>query len=112
MIDGNKIVFCVKDYEDKEVIFTREKLKQKKVDHPELSKKTFMKCVKNAIINPDEVWEDYSDKKKKRCYYKKYSAYSYVKVVVWIDGRPCQVVTAYEIDRVKERNYVELKRLV
>lgn len=111
-MDNSKIVFCIKDYSGQEIVFTREKLEQKKVDHPELSKKTFMKCVKNAIINPDEVWEDYSNKTKKRCYYKKYSAYSHAKVVIWVARKLCQVVTAYEIDYIKEKNYPGLKRFV
>lgn len=93
------------------VIFTYKKWKQKSVDHPELLKGAFIHNIKKTVENPEEVWEDYQDKKHKQCYYKKYSMFSYVKVVIWMKGNPCQVVTAYEIDYIKEENYPELQRL-
>ncbi len=110
--DNDDIIFNVKDYRGKEVIFTRKKLEEKQSDHPELHKETFINCLKRAIIIPDEVWEDYQDKKNKRCYYKKYSTISYAKAVVWIKNNPCNVISAYEITKIKEFNYPNLKRLV
>lgn len=104
-------IFCVEDYRGKIVIFSKKKWQEKQSDHPELHKKTFVRCIKNAIINPDEVWPDYQDENNKRCYYKKYSTVSYAKVVVWINDNPCNVVTAFEIDRIKESKYNNLKRV-
>jgi hypothetical protein len=106
------IIFNIEDYRGIEVEFTKKKWNEKRIDHPELNKEKFIKCVKRALNNPDEVWEDYSDRKRKNCYYKKYSVNSYAKVVVWIKDKPNQVVTAYEIDKVKEKNYPDLKQLV
>lgn len=108
---SDKEIIEVADYRGKIVIFTKRKWEQKRCDHPELQKKTFLECVKRAIMNPDEVWENYSDKDK-RCYYKKHSEKTYVKVVIWIKCEPCQVVTAYEIDKIKESSYPNLKRLL
>jgi hypothetical protein len=106
-----KHVVDTKDDLDRNVIFTHKKWKQKCSDHPELLKGVFIHNVTKTIENPEEVWEDYQDKKHKQCYYKKYSMFSYVKVVIWTEGNPCQVVTAYEIDYIKEENYPELQRL-
>ena len=110
-MDSNDI-FCVEDYRGKKVIFTKKKWQEKQSDHPELHKKTFIDCLKRAIIKPDEVWEDYQDKKNKRCYYKKYSTISYAKAVVWIKANPCNVVSAFEITYIKESKYPNLKKLV
>lgn len=85
---------------------------EKQKDHPELKRKVFLKNLRETIIKPEEVWQDYSDKKKKRCYYKKYSTNSYIKVVVWIKDNPCNIVTAYEINYIKEWKYSELKRIL
>lgn len=106
------VIFKVVDYRGKDVIFTREKLEQKQSDHPELHKKAFIECLKKTISEPDEVWEDYQDKENKLCYYRKYSSVSYAKVVVWVGSNPCNIVTAYEIDNIKESNYPNLKRLI
>lgn len=106
-------IFSVQDYRGKVVIFTRKKWGEKQSDHPELHKKQFLECVKRALEKPDEVWEDYGDREHRRCYYRKYSPQSYAKVVVWISDNPCVVVTAYEINFVKENKYTpQLKRLV
>ncbi len=110
MSDDN--IFCVEDYRGEEVIFSKKKWQEKKSDHPELNKKKFIECLKRAIIEPDEVWEDYDDKKHKRCYYKKYSIASYAKAVIWIEINSCNVVTAFEISDIKEAKYPNLKRLV
>jgi hypothetical protein len=71
--------------------------------------------VEKAINNPDEVWQDYGDDQKskytKRCHYKKFSPSTYVKVVVFIKTNPCQVLTAFEINFIREASYM-LKRFV
>ena len=110
-MNGNDI-FCVEDYRGRKVIFTKKKWQEKQFDHPELRKETFIDCLKRAIIKPDEVWEDYQDKKNKRCYYKKYSTCSYAKAIVWIKTDPCSVVSAYEISDIKESKHPNLRKLV
>jgi len=107
----NNLLIDTKDYRGKRVIFTKRKWKRKRKDHPELSKKEFIEAIEKTINEPIEVWPDYNDSNKKRCYYRKYSATSYIKVVVWFKESPCQVVTSYEIDYIKESNYLKLKRI-
>lgn len=109
MLERN--IFSVVDYSGKIVVFTKKKWREKQSDHPELHKKTFINCIKRAIEKPEEVWQDYQDKKNKRCYYRKYSSFSYVKVVIWVGDNPCSVVTAYEINDIKESKYPNLKRI-
>ena len=104
-------IFEVVDYRGKSVIFAKAKWEEKKTDHFELEKKPFIECLKRAIADPDEVWEDYSDRKRRRCYYKKYSSISYAKVVVWVADEPCRVITAYEISQIKETKYPNLRRV-
>ncbi len=104
-------IFSVTDYRGKFVVFKRAKWEEKRSDHPELNKEPFLNCLKKAIEEPDEVWEDYDDARRKRCYYKRYSNCSYAKAVVWIADDPCRVVTAYEINNVKETNYPGLQRV-
>lgn len=99
------------DYDGKRVIFTETKRLEKLVQHPELSNKKFIKNIKETIEDPEEIWPDYGDKDRKACYYKKYSANTYVKVVVWVSSDPCYVVTAYETNRIKETLYPELNRI-
>ncbi|MEK7579948.1 MAG: PBECR2 nuclease fold domain-containing protein [Patescibacteria group bacterium] len=103
------MIVDVLDYEGKRVVFTRKKWLQKIKIHPELGRDSFLKNLKRVIIDPDEVWQDYSDPKRKRCYYKKYSAHTYIKAVVWIKSNPCNIITAYEINLIKEQNYTNLK---
>lgn len=111
-VEDKDMVFKVKEIiDEKEVVFTKIKLNKKKDDHPELLKKTFLKCVKSALSEPDEVWPNYQDNKK-RCYYKKYSIHSYAKVVVWVDNEPYSVVSAYETDKIKEKIYPELNSIL
>jgi hypothetical protein len=108
-------IISTTDDEGQPIIFTKAKWDEKNVDHPELLDNTFMANVEKTMQNPEEVWPDYADysvgKSDKQCYYRKYSQYSYVKVVVWINGSPRRVVTAYEIDCVKEAKYAGLNRL-
>lgn len=105
-----KLVIDTHDYRGKRVIFTEDKWVEKQIVHPELKRPVFLRNVAKAVECPDEVWPDYSDKRK-RCYYKKYSTTTYVKVVVWHKGNPCAVVTAYEINKIKEANYPSLRRI-
>lgn len=105
------LVIDTQDYRGTKVVFTHKKWKEKVVEHADLKNSTFLKNVKQTIENPTEVWPDYSDKRHKRCYYKKYSTHSYVKVVVWFKGNPACVVTAFETNYIKESKYPELRRL-
>lgn len=105
---SNNIV-DIEDYRGKRVIFTCKKWKQKSLQHPDLRNKIFLKNLKETIKKPEEVWQDYSDKRK-RCYYKKYSMNSYVKAVVWVDNNPCYVITAFQINYIKEAKYPNLRQ--
>ena len=58
-----KYIIDVEDYSGNRIILTKKKWKQKSRQHPELLSKTFLKNLKDTIKNPNEVWEDYSDKK-------------------------------------------------
>lgn len=111
MTDKRPLKIDVFDYLNRRVIFTIKKLKEKIVQHPELGNNAFIKNVEKALKDPDEVWQDYSDKINKVCYYKKHSATSYAKVVVWKSGDPIEIITAYEVDRIKEQRYQGLKKL-
>ena len=106
-----KTIIDVIDYTGKRVIFTIKKLKAKAIQHPELNKPAFIKRVGTTLVNPDEVWQDYDEPRKRRCFYKKYSMCSYAKVVVYCCCSPSEVVTAYEINYVKEQKYPGLKQL-
>lgn len=106
-----KFIIDVEDYRGKRVVFTYKKWKEKATIHPDLLNKTFLKNLKETIVNPEGVWQDYSDKERKRCYYKKYSTISYAKVVVWVADNPCHVVSAFETNKIKEEIYSNLKRL-
>lgn len=99
-------------FQEKRVILTHEKWKQKAIQHPELNNQTFLRNLKKTIEEPSEVWEDKDDKKCKRCYYRKYSAYSYVKVVIWIKSNPCRIVSAFETNYVKETKYRDLRQIL
>lgn len=101
----------VLDYEGNRAILTKKKLEQKALQHPELKNKIFLKNLIRKIENPDEVWQDQQDSKAKRCYYKKYSTESYVKVVIWIQDSPYRIVSAFETNKIKETMYPKLKRL-
>ena len=109
---NNENIIDIKDYRGERVIFTRKKWTQKSISHPELLNKIFFKNIKETIAKPEEVWQDYSDKRNKRCYYKKYSNNSYVKVVIWICSNPCHIVSAFEINYIKEIKYPNLKKLL
>lgn len=108
-------IISTKDDEGCPIVFTRAKWDEKKVDHPELMDTTFMVNVEKTMQEPEEVWPDYADytngKSDRQCYYRKYSPNSYVKVVVWVNSSPRRVVTAYEIDCIKEAKYTGPNRL-
>lgn len=110
-MNGAQNIIDVEDYRGKRVIFTYKKWKEKSRIHPELSNKIFLKNLEGTIANPEQVWQDYSDKKRKRCYYKKYSADSYVKVIIWALSDSCTIITAFETNFIKETKYPKLKRL-
>jgi len=104
-------IIDVLDYEGNRVILTKRKLEQKALQHPELKNKKFLENLIRTIENPEEVWQDQQDPKTKRCYYKKYSAGTYVKVVVWVQGKTYNIVSAFETNKIKETLYPKLKRL-
>jgi hypothetical protein len=106
-----KLIIDIDDYQGVRTVFTLKKYKQKKQVHPELCSKTFLRNVVRVIVEPEQVWQDYNDRRNKRCYYRKYSVRSYVKVVIFVSNSLQQVVTAYEIDRIKENSYPDLKQL-
>lgn len=110
-MNGAKFIIDVEDYRGKRVIFTYKKWKEKAIIHPDLLNKTFLKNLKETIVNPEEVWQEYSDKKHKRCYYKKYSVDSYVKAIIWIYGNPCHIITAFQTNYIKENKYPNLRQL-
>lgn len=110
-MSDSKNVIDIQGYEDKRVIFTYKKWKEKSIQHPELIKRVFLKNIEQTVIDPEEIWEDFSDKRCKRCYYKKYSISSYVKVVIWVCSDFYEVVTAFETNKIKEEKYSKIKKL-
>lgn len=108
----NPFIIDTSDYRGKRVILTHKKWKQKSVVHSDLNDKIFLKNLKRTIEDPCEVWEDKDDKKCKRCYYKKYSVNTYVKVVIWVKSNPCEVVSAFETNYIKETKYSGLRQLL
>ena len=105
-------VLDIIDYRGKRVIFTQKKWLEKCLVHPDLRSKKFIDNVEKAIKKPQIVWQDYDSPKEKRCYYWKYSASDYKKVVIWILSNPCEVVSAFETNYIKEAKYPTLKRIV
>src|SRR3990167_9434997 len=104
-------VIDILNYEGRRVILTRKKLEQKALQHPELKNRKFLENIIRTIESPEEVWQDQQDPKTKRCYYQKYSAGTYVKVVVWVQGKTYNIVSAFETNKIKETLYPKLKRL-
>ncbi len=114
MSNADNLVFDIRDYRGRRVIFTKKKLEEKKADHPELNLMQFIATIQQAIREPEEVWPDYFERNKKHCYYGKYESV-YAKVVVYVGmphGGPFQVVSAYIIDKIKEKKYKDLVRIV
>lgn len=107
---NNDYIIDTLDYRKLRVIFTKKKWQEKLIAHPELNNQKFLANIKKALQRPGVVWEDQGDKEHKRCYYKKYSVNTYIKVVIWLSN-PNQVVTAFEIDYIKESKYPGLKQL-
>ncbi len=99
------------DDEGKRVILTRKKWKEKSKIHPILTNNTFLRNLKQAIEAPEQVWEDKSNKKDKRCYYKKYSTDLYVKAVVLTVRNPYCIISAFASNKIKESIYPGFKRL-
>jgi len=108
----SKFVIDTLDYRGKRVIFTHKKWEQKCKVHPELRKIAFLNNLKQTIEEPEMVFQNKKDRKNQRCYYKKYSIDTYVKIIVWTKFNPCCIVSAFETDYIKEENYPELKQLL
>lgn len=108
---AEKCIIDVLDYRGIRTVFSGKRWKVKSLQHPELRSPTFLKNVELTIKDPQEVWEDYGDPQNRRCYYRKYSIHTHVKVVVWTQG-DCQVITAFETNYIKETSYPNLKRLL
>ena len=107
-----KCIIDVEDYLGNRVILTEKKWQQKSIQHPELKSKIFLRNLEETVRNPTEAWEDYGDKKHRKCYYKKYSKDTYVKAVIWFDSNPCYVISAFETNKIKEEIYQpDIKRL-
>lgn len=104
-------ILDVIDYRGERVVFTEKKWKEKSIQHPELRNNKFLKNLKKAIELPQIVWQDYDDPIKKACYYWKHQTCQYIKVVIWISENPCQVVSAFETNYIKETKYPNLKQL-
>lgn len=101
----------VLDYRGIRVVFTIKKWEEKSVQHTELCDPAFLRYVEAALCDPDEVWQDYDNPEEKNCYYKRFGPNLYAKVVVWVAGDLNRVVSAFEVDFVKETTYTEVKRL-
>ncbi|HSV94853.1 MAG TPA: PBECR2 nuclease fold domain-containing protein [Spirochaetia bacterium] len=106
-----KLIIDTIDFSGKRVVFTEKKLGQKAIVHAELQKTSFIKRIEETLINPVEVWQDYNDPKNKWCYFRRCSAYSYAKVVVYRKGNPYEVVTAFEVNYIREQKYCGLKQI-
>jgi hypothetical protein len=115
MPNQEPLILDLNDYRGRRIIFTKKKLEEKKSDHPELGLVEFIRAIKSALKEPEEVWPDYYERREKHCYYGKYIDGVYAKVVVYVRverGEPCRVVSAYAIDYVKERKYKDLTKIV
>ncbi len=110
MDEDNHIIDTI-DCWGNRVVLTREKLKEKAVVHPELNNKNFIRNLRQMIESPEQVWEDKDNRKRKRCYYKKYSMNSYVKAIVLMIGSPYHIISAFETNYIKESKYPNLKQL-
>lgn len=109
--EAEKNILDVVDYRGKRVIFTEKKWKEKSIQHPELTNGKFLKNLKRTIESPQIVWQDYDDPVKKACYYWRHKIDRYIKVVIWIVENPCRVVSAFEVNYIKETKYSNLKQL-
>lgn len=107
-----KCIIDTKDYRGKRVIFTETKWKEKSKQHPELTDSKFLNNLKKAIESPQIVWQDYDEPLKKSCYYWRHKINGYVKVVILICVNPCQVISAFETNYIKEIKYSNLKQLI
>ncbi len=106
-----KYILDVVEYTGQRVVFTEERWKEKRLQHTELNNEKFLKNLKKAIESPQIVWQDFDEPSKKLCYYWKHKIDCYVKVVIHTLGNPWRVVTAYEINYIKETKYPNLKQL-
>lgn len=101
----------IQDYRGVRVVFKIRKWESKSVQHPELCDPAFIVHIKEALQNPTEVWEDYDGPSEKNCYYKRFGINLYAKVVVLIAREPNEVISAFEVDYVKETKYPSVRKL-
>jgi len=113
MPPAEELLFDIRDYRGKRVVFTKGQWEEKRVDHEELNLYAFRNAVMAAIREPEEVWPDFSAPDKKRCYYGWYLKGIYAKVVIYTKGEePHRVVSAYAIDKIKEKKYKTLTKII
>ena len=104
-IQGN---FCLETrYRGEKVVFTEEQRALKSVKHPELRDIDFIKGrVKNAIEDPDFIYQDLAHPETRRIHYlKEYSINNetrYTKVVISKEEMLFFVITAYRPNYIKE----------
>jgi hypothetical protein len=91
-MDREPLLLDTHDYRGRRIIFTSKKWKEKRAWHEELN-----------LLEPKE----------RHCYYGRYLKELYVKVVIYIrESEPYHVVSAYAIDKIKEKKYKVLHRIV
>lgn len=108
-----KYCLDITNYEKKRVIFLEETRRIKSIKHPELRDEKFINNqVREAINNPDFVYQDYAHPDNRQVYYKfNYSVNGrniYTKVVMALKENPLLVITAFRPDYVKERGKTQI----
>jgi hypothetical protein len=101
----------IKDYSGKRTVFSEAQRVQKSRKHPELREEHFIMRMKEAIQNPDFIYEDLDTKTRKVHYRREYSINTrikYTKVVIQEARTYNIVITAYRPDYVKERGKTKL----
>ena len=95
------------DFLGQTVVLTERCRQEKSVKHPELNDSDFIDLIRKAIARPHFVYEDFALPKRRWIYYLKKARASspnrYTKVVILIVGSR-MVITAYEVDFVKEHH--------
>ena len=108
-------IYCLDttNYEKKRVIFLEVTRRIKANKHPELRDDKFINGqVREAVNNPDFVYEDYVSPSDRQAHYKfNFSVNGrsiYTKVVITRTGDPLMVITAFRPDYVKERGKTQI----
>jgi hypothetical protein len=95
-------------YDGQVVEFTEKKRQEKAGKHPELTDPAFKVLVELAISSPTFVYDDFEHPGHRRVHYLNRtlsrSNRRYTKVVIEQRMAPHHVVTAYELDYVKEKS--------